>query len=237
MESIMGRRTTQVRWKRIRVSLAVLLFLQLMLDLPMSIAQTPEASPEAAWRAVSCPFRLPSPEREGETFVCGAVDVPLDHANPGGQSIGLVFLLLFATGARAEPDPILWLEGGPGASALVNADTNRLITADIRRDRDILLFDQRGAGYSGYLECGSYQSAATTGAVAEGTPFPEVPGPGAGIAEVYAYAQATAALGFAECREGYKAAGTDLRFFTTEAIARDSVLLLDALGYEQVTLW
>ncbi len=203
----------------------------------MASSATPEASPEPGWREIPCPFRLPSPEREGDTYVCGTIQVPLDHTNPSGPSIELTFARLFATGPETDADPVLWLEGGPGASALAVAATNRLIAASVRTTHDVILFDQRGAGYSGYLECGSYQSAATTGSIAEGTPFPETPAPDAGVAEVFDYARATAALGFEACRDGYAEEGLDLRFFTTEAIAQDSLLLLDALGYSQATLW
>jgi pimeloyl-ACP methyl ester carboxylesterase len=212
-----------------------MLLLTTVLTPEVAPAQTPEAQP--AYRVIACPFTLPHPEREGETYECGTVTVPLDHADLTGNTLELTFSRLFATGPSVAADPILWLEGGPGASALAVADTNRLIAADVRTSRDIVLYDQRGAGFSGYLECGAYQSAATTGVAAAGTPFPEPPDSAAGVAEVYQHAQATAALGFAECRDAYAARGLDLTYFSTESIAQDSVLLLDALGYEQATLW
>ncbi|MCC6705675.1 MAG: alpha/beta fold hydrolase [Thermomicrobiales bacterium] len=218
-----------------RITIGTILLLVSLPGATMATVATPEA--DTHFRVITCPFTLPAPEREGETYECGVVAVPLDHADADGPSIELTFARLFATGTNVADDPVLWLEGGPGASALVVAETNRLISAGARESRDIVLFDQRGAGYSDYLECGEYQSSATTGAASSGTPFPEPPGAEASVADVYAYAQATAALGFAECRDAYAARGNDLAHYTTEAIARDSVLLLDALGYGQATLW
>jgi pimeloyl-ACP methyl ester carboxylesterase len=218
------------------------LALALLLLLPggaVSAQPDQEATPEAAaiFAPAACPFTLPAPEEEGVTYSCGYVTVPIDHGNPGGATIDLAVAVLHATGDDPAGDPILWLEGGPGASALIVADTNRKITAEARERRDVILLDQRGAGYSGYLECGSYQSAAAHQAAVQGTPLPEPPGPDAGIFAVYEYAERTAALGYAECRAGYAEQGIDLAHFTTEAIAQDAMLVLDALGYEQATLW
>jgi len=189
------------------------------------------------FRVTPCPFVLPSPEAEGGSYRCGVVTVPVDYDQPGGQTIELAIAILAATGPVVADDPLLWLEGGPGASALVVADTNRKITVDSRAGRDVILVDQRGAGYSGYLECGSYQSAAARDASAQGTPLAESLQPGASAEAIYAYGSRTAALGYAQCRDGYAANGIDLRQFRTETIARDMISVLDALGYRQATLW
>lgn len=215
------------------------LLLLLLTGWPLSAGGEVVATPEIVPRfePAPCPFTLPPPERAGETYECGFVFVPLDHDDPSAGSIRLAVAWLHATGSDPAPDPILWLEGGPGASALVVADTNRKIVAEARRQRDVILFDQRGAGYSGYLDCGAYLAAAAQRTAAAGTPFPDPPGEDAGVAAIYGYAAATAALGYAECRDGYREAGVDLRHFTTEAIARDALAILDAFGYEQATLW
>ena len=184
-----------------------------------------------------CPFVLPAPEVEGESYVCGRLALPLDTSDPGRATVSLAFAVLRATGATVAPDPLLWLEGGPGASALVVADTTRRIVADLRVERDVVLVDQRGAGYSGYLECGAQQAAAVQALIAAGGSMPQPPAADASIADVYHYARESAGLGLDACRAAYDAAGLDLRLFSTVTIAADGFALLDALGYARATLW
>ena len=217
----------------------LLLTLALIPAIPVSAQSTPAGTPAVAaqFLPTSCPFTLPVPEAEGVSYRCGTVTVPIDYSDPAGAQLDLAVAVLSATGPDVAADPILWLEGGPGASALVVADTNRKIAAQARASRDIILVDQRGSGFSGYLDCGSYQAAAAGQAAAEGTPLPEPLAPDADPEAVFAYASRTAAIGYAECRDGYAAEGIDLAQFRTETIARDMVTVLDALGYAQATLW
>jgi pimeloyl-ACP methyl ester carboxylesterase len=216
-----------------------LLVLTLLLPgLPVHAQSEPAATPlpDTAFEPSACPFTLPAPEKEGTTYECGYVTVPMSYQD-GSGTIELAVAVLHATGRVVKDDPILWLEGGPGASALIVADTNRNILVEARKERDVILYDQRGSGYSGYLECGSYQSAAAQQAGASGTPYPAAPENDATIEDVYDYALGTAALGYPECWKGYAEQGIDLSTFTTETIARDSIEVLNALGYDQATLW
>lgn len=192
--------------------------------------------PTSAFTSAECPFVLPAPEKEGSTYECGFVSVPMSYEGNAG-TIDLAVAMLYATGDYVERDPVLWLEGGPGASALIVADTNRKIVEQAREHRDVILYDQRGAGYSGYLECGAYQSQAAQDAAAAGTPYPDALDTNAGIEEVYDYAMRSAALGYPECWDGYADNGIDLSQYNTETIARDSIEVLTALGYDQATLW
>jgi pimeloyl-ACP methyl ester carboxylesterase len=217
----------------------MLLILSLLLPgVHVQAQDKPAATPIATgtFRSATCPFVLPAPEREGLSYECGYVSVPMSYERNEGE-IDLAVAILRATGSAVESDPILWLEGGPGASALVVADTNRKIVAQAREHRDVILYDQRGAGYSGYLECGSYQSQAAQSLAAAGTPYPSPLGSDATIDEIYDYALNSAALGYPECWNGYANAGIDPAQFNTETIARDSVEVLTALGYDQATLW
>ena len=67
-----------------------------------------------------CPFHLASEqaEVEGQTYQCGILRLPQDRSKPDGLQIGIAFVLLKSWSDNPLPDPLLSLEGGPGASAL-----------------------------------------------------------------------------------------------------------------------
>ena len=54
--------------------------------------------------------------------------------------------IIHASGTRPRTDPILYLEGGPGGSAL--ADPDYWLESLLHTSRDIILLDQRGTGFS-----------------------------------------------------------------------------------------
>ena len=66
----------------------------------------------------ACPRPLPVYDVEGKTIVCGTVTVPEDRTKPDGRKIALAFAVLKAETRFAEPDPLVYLEGGPGGSAV-----------------------------------------------------------------------------------------------------------------------
>ncbi len=86
---------------------------------------------------------------------CLMLDVPEDHADPSGRKIRIHVALIPALARNKEPDPVVFLAGGPGQAA---SDMGRLVTVlgSLRRSRDILLVDQRGTGLSKTLRCATY---------------------------------------------------------------------------------
>lgn len=91
-----------------------------------------------------------------KAFTCGTVVVPLDRSGavPGKVNLAVVRLRGRA-GARTA---IMTFPGGPGAA---NVDLRRFWLDDLRPvlgARDLILFDQRGTGYSDHLDCGVYES-------------------------------------------------------------------------------
>jgi len=99
-----------------------------------------------------CPFYVPSTETPGETIVCGYLIVPENRTTPDSPEIELAVAILASTNPNPPADPIIYLEGGPGGSALAGVDA--WYASALRANRDLILFDQRGTGYSyPWLDC------------------------------------------------------------------------------------
>jgi pimeloyl-ACP methyl ester carboxylesterase len=90
-------------------------------------------------------------------FACTTVPVPLDR---GGQVPGTISLSVERKQASSSPsqDAILALAGGPGQAALPLGEFVAKALAPGLGARDLLLFDQRGTGASGPLNCPALNS-------------------------------------------------------------------------------
>ena len=73
---------------------------------------------------------------------CGYLVVPEDRSRPNGRTIRLMVAKHRAQSAEKRPDPILYLEGGPGDIAQLEIDA--IVKANFIRDRDIWVVSQRG---------------------------------------------------------------------------------------------
>jgi len=85
--------------------------------------------------------------------LCGSYTVFEDRAAHAGRTIDLRVVVLRATGEERLLDPVVPLAGGPGGSATAGARAHAQRFAQERRERDILLVDQRGSGGSNPLHC------------------------------------------------------------------------------------
>jgi pimeloyl-ACP methyl ester carboxylesterase len=88
-----------------------------------------------------------------EPLRCGTYQVFENREARSGRRIAIHVVVLPSTG-RAAPDPLFVLQGGPGqaASDLAEFYAGRSWAAT-RRDREIVLVDQRGTGRSNRLDC------------------------------------------------------------------------------------
>ncbi|MEO1365626.1 MAG: alpha/beta hydrolase [Acidobacteriota bacterium] len=86
-----------------------------------------------------------------ESVRCGEVLV-LENEG-GGRQLPLRLVVLPATQPDPLPDPLVILAGGPGQAASDLAGPIRRAFDDVRRQRDIVLIDQRGTGGSNPLNC------------------------------------------------------------------------------------
>jgi pimeloyl-ACP methyl ester carboxylesterase len=84
---------------------------------------------------------------------CGSYEVPEDRTARAGRKIPLRVVVLPAQGPRRSPDPVFYLEGGPGIPATEAAAFLVEDFAPILAEHDIVLVDQRGTGGSNPLDC------------------------------------------------------------------------------------
>ncbi len=93
-----------------------------------------------------CRMALPDGWVEGQDVECGYLIVPEDRSDSDSPLIELAFAILYAPTDDIYPDPILYLAGGPGGNAITDLET--WLEQPYRQDRDLILLDQRGTGYS-----------------------------------------------------------------------------------------
>jgi pimeloyl-ACP methyl ester carboxylesterase len=105
------------------------------------------APPAPAWLQ---PCRVPGVSFEAR---CGTWHVRENRSARNGRTIPLYVVVLPARGPHPAPDPVVYLEGGPGIPATDAAAGMVEDLAPILEERDIVLIDQRGTGRSNPLDC------------------------------------------------------------------------------------
>ena len=77
-----------------------------------------------------------------------------DRSARTGRKISLNLIVIPALGATRQPDPVFWLEGGPGGAATqAVGPVSQQYLKGLRSDRDLVFVDQRGTGKSNPLKC------------------------------------------------------------------------------------
>ncbi len=77
---------------------------------------------------------------------CGIIEVPNDYNDPSKGTTSLAYIVIKSKSPNRKPDPVVFIQGGPGGSVLPLANVYSQINID--RDRDYILYDQRGIGFS-----------------------------------------------------------------------------------------
>ena len=98
--------------------------------------------------AATCPFTLPKGQIDGQTVKCGYAIVPELHSQPNnGKTVKLPVAVFKSQSATPAPEPIVFLEGGPGGpiQSIIDLMEGDLLTA-FNAKNDVILYDQRGAG-------------------------------------------------------------------------------------------
>jgi pimeloyl-ACP methyl ester carboxylesterase len=182
---------------------------------------SPTAQPDAPrFEAADCPFDEPL----GQDVECGYLIVPEDRAQPGGKTIRLAVARFRSDSARPAPDPIVYLEGGPGGSPLrALIPQFGILFAPLLEKRDLILIDQRGTGYSQpALDCPEYKEW-TLSALDQNLSAEQ--------------AEELGNQAMLECRERLASSGVNLAAYDSAANAADLDDLRRALGIEQWNLY
>ncbi|WAP51651.1 alpha/beta hydrolase [Arthrobacter sp. ATA002] len=89
----------------------------------------------------------------GDGFRCATVDVPMNYADPAGESIELAVILAESDGDAQGT--VLVNPGGPGGSGYetVSENLQGVTTERLRGNFNVLGFDPRGVGRSTPVEC------------------------------------------------------------------------------------
>lgn len=141
---------------------------------------------------------------------CGTLAVFEDRAAARGRTIELRIAVVPAVSRTPAADPLFFLAGGPGQSAIDSYPLLAAALKPINRQRDIVLVDQRGTGGSHPLRCAAFER------------------------ELSAPDEREIA---AQARECLAQLGADPRLYTTAQAADDLDQARAALGYGQINLY
>ena len=142
---------------------------------------------------------------------CGFLEVPENPDDPEGRTIRLHVAVAEAGSQTPADDPLFFLAGGPGQAASETWVMIRNRLGKLRKDRDIVMVDQRGTGKSNKLQC----------------PTEEVMDLDAAIDYEEITRQAE------RCLAGLDG---DPRFYTTTIAMGDIDRVRQAMGYERINL-
>lgn len=142
---------------------------------------------------------------------CGTLLRPLDPSGAEPGEIELRVAVVPALNLSPEPDPLVPIAGGPGQGSVQFYTAYSAAFEGVRRNRDILLVDQRGTGESSPMDC------AVDDDLIEG--------------------QYSAELTIEYARECLAELPHDVRFFTTSVAVTDLEAVREALGYPSLNLY
>lgn len=108
-----------------------------------SLAHADEASPTKPCRVLGVV----------QEVRCGTVQQPLDASRPKGTLLDIQYAVLPAVARRKLPDPVFFLAGGPGQSAMDLMPQVLPLLSRLNQRRDLVFVDQRGTGRSAALRC------------------------------------------------------------------------------------
>ncbi len=168
----------------------------------------------------ACPFDTPV----DSDVDCGYLIVPEDRTGDPSHTIRLAVAIYHSNSKNPQPDPVLFLQGGPGAEAVqLSADAYEYLVAPFLSKRDFITFDQRGTGLSEpVLNCDELKKVYSQ----------DIHGLIPATTRDLVYSNA-----FLSCNGLMKAQGVKLNAYTTIESAADIKDILNVLGYQKVNLY
>ena len=146
---------------------------------------------------------------------CGTLVRPLNPDEPQGKKIEVQFAVMPSKAREKHPDPIFFLAGGPGQSAMDVIPAMQTALSRLNNRRDLVFVDQRGTGKTAPLEC----EKETQLSLAKSMDPALMP------------------LRMAACRAALeKLPHGDLRYYSTTIAMGDLDAVRAALGSEQINL-
>jgi pimeloyl-ACP methyl ester carboxylesterase len=149
---------------------------------------------------------------------CGTVSVPRDYGKPDGGRFKLAVIVIKSEQQPAWPEPVVYINGGPGNPITVYAAPQARTPYASRRD--LILVDQRGTGRSEPSLCPDLGSKLLDANLAVAAGVSE---------EALAVRQAT----YLACRDEAVGRGLDLNNFGTRVTAEDFEQVRQALRIER----
>ena len=181
--------------------------LPLVLSIALAAGACRERVPKPSIELTSCRLEgFPGSAR------CGVHEVYEDRKAGQGRRLSLDVAVIPAHARKARAEPLFVLVGGPGQAATRAGPALAAALAEVSRERDLVLVDQRGTGGSHALDC---------------TPADYDP-------EEIRFDDLLPEDEMAACRERLEA---DLRLYTTPVAVEDLDEVRAALGYEKLSLW
>jgi pimeloyl-ACP methyl ester carboxylesterase len=142
---------------------------------------------------------------ELDRVTCGTLFVPENRATGNNTPIELAVAILGAANGSPAADPVVYLEGGPGGASLLSVE--EFLEHPININRDLILIDQRGAGFSQpSLNCWEMEEGESDDPVGD-------------------------------CYNRLVSEGIDLSGYNSVENAADINDLIVTLGYDEVNLW
>lgn len=177
--------------------------------------------PPATFTEDDCEFDVP----DGRDVTCGWLTVPEDRQDPANDKTIRLHVAIFASdSANPAPDPIVYLEGGPGGDALEAVPLIfEMRFAPYLAGHTLIMFDQRGTGFSEpSLACPEYTELSYELLEQDISP------------EEASQQGVDTLLG---CHERLVAEGVNLAAYNSAASAADLDDLRIALGYDEWNVW